>query len=218
MIRSKDIIEKARTYIGIPYSWGGNTPQSGFDCSGLVNYVFNSFGINVGRTTYQQITKGKKITRREDLRAGDLIFFLNKNGSPYHVVIYSGNNMMIEAPRTGLKVRERNLYRWNGIAVRIIKNPDFSVPQLPKDKTTTINKKVFFRVICGSFNDKQKALRRKAELKAYGLDSFLFAYKNGSKTFFRISCGSFNNRYLANKRVSILKSKKFDSFLLAFKK
>lgn len=67
------LLERARKYIGTPYKFGGSTPSEGFDCSGFMNYIFNSFGYKIGRTTYQQITQGKRITQRVDLKAGEKI-------------------------------------------------------------------------------------------------------------------------------------------------
>lgn len=95
---SKDaanLIEYAKRFLGIRYVWGGTTP-SGFDCSGFTSYVYrNAAGINIGRTTYDQVNAGRQVSR-DQLRVGDLVF-------PHagHVGIYVGNGQMIHAPQTG---------------------------------------------------------------------------------------------------------------------
>lgn len=208
MASALEIIQKARTFIGTPYRYGGSSPTTGFDCSGFLFYVFNQFGIDIGRTTYIQITKGSKITKKEDLLPGDLIFYLDENNSPYHVVMYTGDNKIIESPRTGLTVRETTLIKWNGVARRII------TPQPATIVSPAVNPNVYFRVVCGTFNLRDYANKRKDALTNASFDSFLVAYQSGTSTLFRIICGSFENRDLAQKRVNDLKNKGFDSFLL----
>lgn len=100
------IVEKAKQYMGVPYVWGGSTP-AGFDCSGLVQYVLNSLGIQVSRVTYTQINDGTSVTRSE-LAPGDLVFFSN-NGDIHHVGIYIGNDEFIHAPHTGDVVKISSL-------------------------------------------------------------------------------------------------------------
>ena len=100
------IVEKAKQYMGVPYVWGGSTP-AGFDCSGLVQYVLNSLGIQVSRVTYTQINDGTAVTRSE-LAPGDLVFFAN-NGDVHHVGIYIGNDEFIHAPHTGDVVKISSL-------------------------------------------------------------------------------------------------------------
>ncbi|MDR2661121.1 MAG: LysM peptidoglycan-binding domain-containing C40 family peptidase [Lactobacillaceae bacterium] len=98
------MIEKTKEYIGVPYLWGGNTPN-GFDCSGLVEYVRQELGLShLGRTTYQQAAslRALGIMPKEISRAlkGDLLFW-GEVGGEYHVAIYLGNNQMIVAPKPG---------------------------------------------------------------------------------------------------------------------
>jgi len=90
------IVVEARKHLGVPYSWGGSTPN-GFDCSGYVQYVLNQCGITVPRTTELQAQVGSYITK-SNLRPGDLVFLQNTyRAGISHVGIYIGNNQMIHA-------------------------------------------------------------------------------------------------------------------------
>ena len=100
--KGQAIVNTAKKYLGVKYVYGGTTP-SGFDCSGLVKYVFNKNGIGVSRTSASQALQGKKVST-SDLQPGDLLFFA-KNGRVHHVGIYAGGGQMIHAPHTGDVVR-----------------------------------------------------------------------------------------------------------------
>lgn len=90
------IIAEAKQHIGVPYLWGGNTPE-GFDCSGFTRYVLNKCGISLPRTTTEQYQSGSYISKAA-LLPGDLVFLANtyRQGIS-HVGIYLGNNQMIHA-------------------------------------------------------------------------------------------------------------------------
>lgn len=91
------IVETALKYLGVPYQWGGENPKTGFDCSGLVRYVFLQHGIDLPHYSGYQYRMGKPVDP-DDLQPGDLVFF----GNPvHHVGIYIGNGYFIHAPRTG---------------------------------------------------------------------------------------------------------------------
>lgn len=100
------ICAEAAKYLGVPYVWGGSTPD-GFDCSGLVQYVFRSLGIEISRTTYTQVNEGIPVSK-DELQPGDLIFF-GSGLNVHHVGIYVGNGMMIHAPRTGTVVQYQSI-------------------------------------------------------------------------------------------------------------
>jgi cell wall-associated NlpC family hydrolase len=109
------IVAKARTWLGTPYSWGGGSDTGptlgtaqgsgtvGFDCSAFVMSVFSSFGIQLPRTSQEQATKGTKVPNLGLAQAGDLLFF-DYGGPNSHVGIYIGGGQMIDAPDTGSKV------------------------------------------------------------------------------------------------------------------
>ncbi len=90
------IIATAKKYIGVPYLWGGTTPK-GFDCSGYVQYVLKQHGISIPRTTTEQYTVGKYVSK-SNLKRGDLVFLQNtyRQGIS-HVGIYVGDGKMIHA-------------------------------------------------------------------------------------------------------------------------
>ncbi|MHC6181368.1 C40 family peptidase [Clostridium sp. JNZ X4-2] len=103
-VSSSAVVAYASNFLGVPYVWGGTSP-SGFDCSGLVQYVYAHFGINLPRTSQEQQNVGTAVSRSE-LQPGDLVFF----GSPaYHVGIYVGGGSFINAPKTGDVVKIASL-------------------------------------------------------------------------------------------------------------
>ena len=94
----------AKRYLGIPYVWGGATPTGGFDCSGLVMYVYKQLGITLDHYAAWQFLEGRRIAPA-DLEPGDLVFFEPKADGPGHVGMYVGDGKMINAPHTGDVVR-----------------------------------------------------------------------------------------------------------------
>jgi cell wall-associated NlpC family hydrolase len=105
------VVSLAASLEGTPYVWGGTSP-SGFDCSGLVQYVYGQLGINVPRTSEEQATVGTPVQSLAAAQLGDLLFFAGSDGtasSPGHVGIYVGNGQMIDAPYTGTDVRQQSV-------------------------------------------------------------------------------------------------------------
>jgi cell wall-associated NlpC family hydrolase len=91
------IIATAKQYLGVKYLWGGSSPQTGFDCSGYVSYVFCQNGISLPRVSVDQYTVGTKVAF-ENLQPGDLVFFsFVGNGVVNHVGIYLGDGQFINA-------------------------------------------------------------------------------------------------------------------------
>ena len=101
-----EIVREAEKYLGVPYLWGGTTPR-GFDCSGLVQYVYRNLGINLTRVSQTQYLEGTPLTR-DELLPGDLVFF-EENGDVHHVGIYAGDGYMIHAPYTGAVVSYQSI-------------------------------------------------------------------------------------------------------------
>ncbi|WP_420813244.1 NlpC/P60 family protein [Pararobbsia silviterrae] len=104
-VGEEEISIQAMSLVGVPYRWGGNTPDSGFDCSGLVHYVVaRAARVDLPRTTADMSLVGEAI-RPDEVATGDLIFF-NTTGRPHsHVGIYVGGYRFVNAPSTGGTVR-----------------------------------------------------------------------------------------------------------------
>lgn len=114
--RVKTVLQRALALLGTPYRWGGTSPDSGFDCSGLVGYVFrNALGIELPRVSREMAQSGELISDRAKLTEGDLVFF-GKRGQVDHVGIYVGEGRFVHAPRTGKDVMVSSLDTgyWSG--------------------------------------------------------------------------------------------------------
>lgn len=118
---------EAMSLVGIHYRRGGNTPENGLDCSGLVRYVFReAHGTELPRTSFE-ISKMGETVEKQDLQPGDLVFFNTLNRAFSHVGIYLGNNQFIHAPSAGRNVRVEDMdmtywkARFNG-ARRVLEN------------------------------------------------------------------------------------------------
>lgn len=97
------VVRDALSMRGIPYRWGEETPERGFDCSGLVQYVYGKYGIRLPRTAHQ-MAMTLPLPENPQHQPGDLLFF-NTTGKPYsHVGIYIGNHRMVHASSAKGKV------------------------------------------------------------------------------------------------------------------
>ena len=105
-VSANDILFRAIALVGTPYHYGGNTPQGGFDCSGLVEYVFRDVaGIVLPRTAQDISDIGAPEVRRDGLESGDLVFFRQGSRRVTHVGIYVGEGRFVHAPNEGGTVR-----------------------------------------------------------------------------------------------------------------
>lgn len=103
------IINKAYELTGIKYKLGGSKPETGFDCSQFVKYVFEQ-ALNLSLPpSARSLSKIGETIRFEDLQPGDLVFFNTRKSKFSHVGIYVGNNEFIHAPRTGKTIRVESL-------------------------------------------------------------------------------------------------------------
>jgi cell wall-associated NlpC family hydrolase len=104
--RDQKAVSLVKEYLGTPYVWGGESPK-GFDCSGLLQFVWGKIGVRIPRVTYDQWQAGKAVSRGA-LRPGDAVFFRGSDARgnlPGHVGMYIGGGRFIEAPHTGATVR-----------------------------------------------------------------------------------------------------------------
>jgi hypothetical protein len=103
------IVKTARSFRGVPYRWGGASPDRGVDCSGLAMAVYRLNGLKLPRTSRGQYNTGTCVDKN-NLSAGDLVFFETaEKGNISHVGIYVGNGNFVHAPSSGKKVREDRL-------------------------------------------------------------------------------------------------------------
>ena len=104
--KSNDVLMRAIGLVGTPYRFGGNTPVSGFDCSGLVDFVFrDAVGLDLPRNTRELIDLDVPEIDRDSLQPGDLVFFSPRGGRVSHIGIYVGEGRFVHAPSQGGTVR-----------------------------------------------------------------------------------------------------------------
>jgi len=99
-------VDVAQQFLGVPYVWGGASP-AGFDCSGLVQYVYGQLGVDLPRTAAEQAQVGQPVNSLADARPGDLLAF---HDPVDHIGIYAGNGLMVVAPKTGDVVKVQPVY------------------------------------------------------------------------------------------------------------
>ncbi|TKC82652.1 NlpC/P60 family protein [Trinickia terrae] len=107
--KAGDVVVGALNMIGVRYRWGGNTPDSGLDCSGFVRYVFqDTLGLALPRRAEEMSRVGEKV-RMSELKPGDLVFFNTMRRTFSHVGIYIGDNKFVHSPSTGSTIRVDDL-------------------------------------------------------------------------------------------------------------
>ena len=107
--RAQDLVLNAMGFMGIPYKWGGTSPDTGFDCSGFVQFVFRqATGVILPRSSFDQVHYGISVMR-EELQPGDLVFFNTLRAPFSHVGIYIGENRFIHSPSRGKSVEIVNI-------------------------------------------------------------------------------------------------------------
>lgn len=116
-----EIVNATLKYVGHQYVWGGTSP-SGFDCSGLMQYVFNEYGIHINRVASDQARNGIGISVNE-MQPGDLIFWTGDGANITHVSMYIGNGQMVHAANPSLGVIVSSVNSWSGniVCVRRIR-------------------------------------------------------------------------------------------------
>lgn len=118
--KAASVVALAKEQVGKPYVWGATGPDK-FDCSGLVQYVYQyAAGINLPRTTYDQVKVGQTVPL-DKLQAGDLVFWGSET-APYHVAIYIGNNQYVNSatPDQGTILQNMSSYYYPTIAKRVL--------------------------------------------------------------------------------------------------
>ena len=98
-------VANAIALLGLPYVWGGESTQTGFDCSGMVQYVYREVGIDLPRVAQNQYDAGPAVPPGSTVEPGDLVFFGSGTNDVSHVGMYVGDGLMIDAPHTGSVVR-----------------------------------------------------------------------------------------------------------------
>ncbi|MET0964188.1 MAG: C40 family peptidase [Noviherbaspirillum sp.] len=128
--RASDLAIRAMAMIGIRYQYGGNTPENGLDCSGLVRYVFKqAWGAELPRTA-EEISRVGATVDKNDLRPGDLVFYNTLRRGFSHVGIYLGDNKFVHSPSAGSSIRIESMdlgywkKRFNG--ARRISDPELN--------------------------------------------------------------------------------------------
>jgi len=107
--RAQDLIMYAMGFLGINYKYGGNTPETGFDCSGFVRHIFSqTIGVTLPRNAKAMSDNGVNISKH-DLKAGDLVFFNTLKREYSHVGIYLGDDRFIHSPSSGGGIEIANM-------------------------------------------------------------------------------------------------------------
>ena len=122
------VIDLAQRHLGVPYVWGGESP-AGFDCSGLIQYVYRQLGVGLPRVAADQARVGQPVASLADAVPGDLVAF---NDPVDHIGIYAGNGLMVVAPKTGDVVKVQAIHQEPTAIRRVL--PATSAPSFPGDQ------------------------------------------------------------------------------------
>lgn len=133
---TQKILADAYSQYGLPYKFGGNSPETGFDCSGFVKWSFAQNGIEVPRTTRALMTAGEPV-QKENIRPGDILIFRSgRSRTGMHTGIYAGNGVFIHSPHTGDVVKESKVFgkdaRRSLVSIRRVVKDPWAAP-LPDD-------------------------------------------------------------------------------------
>lgn len=101
------VVATAKTQIGKPYKYGGTSPKTGFDCSGLIVWSYKQHGVSVPRLAKDQAHHGK-VVKKSQLKPGDIVVF-RISSRAYHTGLYSGNGKFVHSPSSGKRIREDSL-------------------------------------------------------------------------------------------------------------
>ena len=103
-----NVVATAKTQLGKPYKYGGTSPKTGFDCSGLILWSYSQYGVKVPRLARDQAKTGKAV-KKSQLRHGDIVVFRISGRSGIHTGIYSGNGKFVHSPSSGKRIREDSI-------------------------------------------------------------------------------------------------------------
>ena len=105
----EELVKTAKSFVGVPYLWGGSSADAGFDCSGLTMTVYQLNGIDIARSSKEQYETGIPV-KRDSLTKGDLVFFATSGGNRVsHVGIYAGGGRFVHAPGREKNIRTNSL-------------------------------------------------------------------------------------------------------------
>jgi cell wall-associated NlpC family hydrolase len=124
------LVAKAQEQLGVPYVWGGESlAEGGFDCSGLLQWTYKQFGIDIPRVSRDQATAGRAVSAAE-ARPGDLVFFKRDRPAPDHIGMYAGDGQWVVAPKTGDVVKMQKVDLSKATTIRRILPDDAAAPAL----------------------------------------------------------------------------------------
>ena len=203
------IEEEARNYLGTPYQWGGNKPETGFDASGFVQYVYGTQGIKLPRISREQykVAGEKLMTTTNVLQKGDLVFFSAKEDRKYitHVGIYIGEGSFINVNAKGVKID--SLESWSKFYVgakRVITTKEQETKETSNNQVEASNSTEFQAFSSTTSNSqKQTTLPLATALEKEGRKYLGLDYVWGGKTQAGFDCSGFIQYIFAKNRIDL---------------